>query len=101
VGCPSGCLHDKFPREASVFDPSTPHIIVVWNGDKIDRIPVVAPHGDFTQSSPLELTSDEVISLVQGFLSGKGFTSPGLSLRIHSRDASTEYVLLRFYLYMH
>jgi hypothetical protein len=97
VGCPSGCPRDKFPREASVFDPPTPHIVVVWDGDKIDKIPIVAPQGEFAQSIPLKLTSDEVISLVQEFLSTKEFTLPSLSLRIHSRDASTEYVL-RFHL---
>src|SRR5438477_7554761 len=37
VGCPSGCPRDKFPREAAVFDPPTPHIVVVWDGDKIDK----------------------------------------------------------------
>ena len=89
VGCPSGCPRDKFPREASVFDTPTPHIIVVWDGDKIDKIPIPAPQGEDT---PLKLSSDEVIRLVQQFLISRRFALPGLSLRIHSRNPVTEYV---------
>jgi hypothetical protein len=92
VGCPSGCPRDKFPREASVFDPPTPHIIIVWDGDKIDKIPIAAPQDEFTQHTPLKLTSDEVIRLVREFLSSKQFALPGLALRIHSRDPVAEYV---------
>ena len=91
TSCPSGCPQGTFPREAAIFDRPTPHIIVAWDGDKIDYIPIPAPQGDFAQSGPLRLSSEEVVSLVRKFLSGKGFALPGLFLRIHLRDAVTEY----------
>jgi hypothetical protein len=91
ASCPSGCSPGTFPREAVIFDPPTPHLIVAWDGDKIDYVPIPAPQGGFPQSAPLQLTSDEVISLIREFLSSKGFALPGLFLRIHLRDAMTEY----------
>ena len=91
ASCPSGCPRGTFPREAAIFDPPTPHIIVAWDGDKIDYVPIPAPQGGFAQSTPLRLTSDEVVTLIRNFLSSKGFALPGLFLRIHSRDATTEY----------
>ena len=91
ASCPSGCPPGTFPREAAICDRPTPHIILAWDGDKIDYVPIPAPEGGFTQGTPLRLTSDEVVNLVRNYLSGKGFASPGLSLRIHSRDAVTEY----------
>ena len=89
TSCPSGCPSSKFPREAALFDP-TPRIIVAWDGDKIDYVPIPAQSG-LAQSTPLRLTSDEAVSLIRKFLSSKGFALPGLFLRIHSRDALTEY----------
>ena len=89
TSCPSGCPSSKFPREAALFDP-TPRIIVAWDGDKIDYVPSPAQSG-LAQSPPLRLTSDEAVSLIRKFLSSKGFALPGLFLRIHSRDALTEY----------
>jgi len=80
-----------FPREAAIFDLPTPHIIVAWDGDKIDYVPIPVPQGGFAQGALLRLTSDEVVSLIRNFLSSKGFALPGLFLRIHSRDAITEY----------
>jgi hypothetical protein len=98
TSCPSGCARNLFPREAAIFDPPTPHIVVTWDGDKIDKILIPTPQGGFPQGMPLQLTSDEVVSLIQIFLTAKGFVLPGLSLRIHSRDAVAEYVTthLRF-----
>jgi len=90
TSCPSGCPSSMFPREAALFDP-TPRIVVAWDGDKIDYVPVPAQCG-LAQSAPLRLTSDEAVSLIRQFLSSKGFAFPGLFLRIHSRDAVTEYV---------
>ena len=90
ASCPSGCPRGTFPREAAIFDPPTPHIIVAWDGDKIDYVPIPAQSG-LAQSTPLRLTSDEAVSLIRKFLSSKGFALPGLFLRIHSRDALTEY----------
>jgi hypothetical protein len=94
AGCPSGCAREKYPREASIFDPSTPQIILAWDGDKIDMIPLPAPQGEVTPGTPIQLTSDEVIHLVREFLSSRQFALPGLSLRIHSRNPVAEYVLL-------
>jgi hypothetical protein len=92
ASCPSGCPRSTFPREATIFDPPTPRIIVAWDGDKIDYVPIPAQTG-FTHSTPLRLTSDEVVDLIRKFLFSKGFALPGLFLRIHSRDPLTEYVL--------
>jgi hypothetical protein len=39
----------------------------------------------------VSLTSEEVVGLVQEFLSMKEFVLGGLSMRIHSRNALTEY----------
>jgi len=90
ASCPSGCPRAMFPREPIIFDRPTPHIVVAWDGDKIDYVPIPAPRGGVAQSAPLRLTSDEVVDLIRNFLSGKGFALPGLFMRIHSRDATTE-----------
>ena len=90
TSCPSGCPRAMFPREPVIFDRPTPHIIVAWDGDKIDYVPIPAPQGGIAQSAPLQLTSDEVVDLIRNFLSSKGFVLPGLFMRIHSRDAMTE-----------
>jgi len=96
ASCPSGCSPGTFPREAAIFDRPTPHLIVAWDGNKIDYIPIP---GGLVQSAPLRLTSDEVVNLIRNFLSSKGFSIPGLFLRIHSRDATTEYdFFFRIYL---
>ena len=87
--CPSGCPSSTFPREAALFD-ATPRIIVAWDGNKIDYVPI-PPQSGLTQNTPLRLTSDEAVGLIRKFLSSKGFALPGLFLRIHSRDALTEY----------
>ena len=100
ASCPSGCPSGTFPREAAIFDRPTPHIIVAWDGDKIDYVPIPAPQGGFAQSAPLRLTSEEVVSLIRKFLSSKGFASPGLFLRIHLRDPVTEYDFVPIYLRM-
>jgi hypothetical protein len=94
LGCPSGCPRDLFPREAVVFDTPKPHIIIVWDGDKIDKVPIPITHENITLSMRQRLTSDKVLDLVRIFLSGKGVLLPGLSLRIHSRGPITGYVSL-------
>ena len=93
ANCPSGCPLSTFPREAAIFGPPTPRIIVAWDGDKIDYVPIPAPQDGFSQTGPLRLSSDEVVSLIRNFLSSKGFAVPGLFLRIHKRDPITEYAL--------
>jgi hypothetical protein len=90
ASCPSGCPRTMFPREPVIFDRPTPHIVVAWDGDKIDYVPIPAPEGGFAQNAPLQLTSDEVTDLIRNFLSSKGFALPGLFMRIHSRDPMTE-----------
>ena len=79
-----------FPRESVIFDRPTPHIVVAWDGDKIDYVPIPAPQGGVAKSALLRLTSDEVVDLIRNFLSSKGLALPGLFMRIHSRDATTE-----------
>jgi len=92
MGCPSGCLRELFPREAVVFDTPKPHIIIVWDGDKIDKVPIPVTQETIAPSMRQRLASNKVLDLVRIFLSGKGVFLPGLSLRIHSRDPTTEYV---------
>lgn len=91
ASCPSGCPRGRFPHEPVIFDRPTPHIVVAWDGNKIDYVPIPAPQDGFAQSAPLRLTSNEVVHLIRKFLSSKGFALPGLFMRIHSRDAVTEY----------
>jgi hypothetical protein len=91
ASCPSGCPRGTFPREPVIFDRPTPHIVVAWDGDKIDYVPIPPPQGGFSQGVPLRLTSDEVVDLIRNFLSSKDFALPGLFMRIHYRDAMTEY----------
>lgn len=93
TGCPSGCPSAKFPKEAAVFDVAEPHIVVVWDGDNIDKIAIPVPPEGFPQNTSFTLPTDVILSLVREFLSGKFFALPGLSLRIHSRDPRTEYGL--------
>jgi hypothetical protein len=90
ASCPSGCPRDQFPREAAVFDPRVPHIIVVWDGIKIDKVPIPMSQVNAHRDTPLRLTSEEVLGLVRNFLSTKGSISPSLFMRIHSRDPVTE-----------
>jgi hypothetical protein len=90
TGCPSGCRPEKFPREAMAFDSTDPHLIVVWGGDKINKVPVDIPERE-REGNLVHLTSEEVTGLVQEFLSTKNFVLGGLSMRIHSRNALTEY----------
>jgi len=72
-----------------------PHLIVVWDGDKIDKVPVPVPDVPVGEGEGnlnlVRLTSEEVVGLVQEFLSMKKFVLGGLSMRIHSRNALTEY----------
>lgn len=78
-----------------MFGFTNPHLTVVWDGDKIDKVPVPIP--DVTvgegegNTNLVRLTSEEVVGLVQEFLSMKKFVLGGLSMRIHSRNALTEY----------
>jgi hypothetical protein len=92
LSCPSGCPRDLFPREAVVFDTPKPHIIIVWDGYKIDKLPIPITQENITLSMRQRLASNKVLDLVRSFLSDKGVLLPGLSLRIHSRDPATEYV---------
>ncbi|GLB39236.1 hypothetical protein LshimejAT787_0603980 [Lyophyllum shimeji] len=91
VGCPSGCSLMNVHREAIPFDHHLPSIILVWDGDKIDRIPI--PLIYLPASGTLSrLTSDVVFNLVEEFLAARFSQLGGLSLRIHARDPATETV---------
>jgi hypothetical protein len=95
-GCPSGCPSNKFPREAVTFDVTVPHITLVWDGDRIDKVPVPVPVNGWEKGKMISMTSEEVVGVVRAFLEMKGFVKLGLSLRIHSRDPGTEYVLQHY-----
>src|SRR4051812_19895725 len=94
TGCPSGC--PRVSREAFVFDMPTPHITVLWDGDKIDKIAVPEVHRTNSRTL-LRLSVAEVTRLVEELLSSKGYVQPGLSMRIHSRDAISEYAFRRLH----
>ncbi|PVF99226.1 hypothetical protein CPB86DRAFT_315970 [Serendipita vermifera] len=89
AGCPSGCPQDKFPREDVIFDSPKRHLVIVWDSDRIDHIPI--PDG-YPEDGPIQISTREVINLVEEFLKSTGRTFSGLSLKIHSRDAVTESV---------
>ena len=89
VGCPSGCSVTTVHRESLSFDPdlTNPYIIVAWDGDKINKVPVP----QFSNSDQLQsMTTTAVLDLVQEFLISMSLNLEGLSVRIHSRDASME-----------
>lgn len=89
VGCPSGCPRGNIQREAVPFDQDCPSVIVVWDGDKIDRIPVPPVYLQ-ADNTMLNLRTDAVLSLVERFLIEKKVELDELSVRIHGRDAITE-----------
>jgi hypothetical protein len=89
VGCPSGCSITTVHRESLSFDQdlANPYIIVVWDGDKMNEVPVP----QFSNSDDLQtMTTTAILALVEEFLTTMGYCLEGLSARIHSRDASTE-----------
>jgi hypothetical protein len=67
---------------------SDPHLIVVWDGDKVDKIPVPSS----TDGSLITLSTEAVIALVETFLEERQSALPGLSLRVHFRDPVAECV---------
>lgn len=72
---------------------TVPHITIVWDGDTIDKI-TLPRSSEYKVDTRFVVSVDKIKELVEEFLSSKGYSSPGLSLRIHSRDAVTEYVLI-------
>ncbi|KAJ7714801.1 hypothetical protein B0H16DRAFT_514129 [Mycena metata] len=92
-GCPSGCPVAKFPREATVFGHSEPHLVVVWNGDQIENISLPFSMNGVSRDALVTMTTDAVIALVEKFLEQQSFARSGLSLRIHSRDPVAETVI--------
>lgn len=84
--CPTGCPIEKVHREPTEFNAQEPHLTLVWSGDRVEKIPILkARSGDF-----ITLSTDEVISIVQAFLTKNDSKVPGLSLRIYSRDPVAE-----------
>ncbi|TFK70123.1 hypothetical protein BDN72DRAFT_896704 [Pluteus cervinus] len=88
VGCPSGCPQEVFPRESTVFDSQGPHLVLVWDGDKVAIIPVLPSYvrADFR----IRLESKTVVDLVKEHLVTQGYGIRGLTLRIHERDPVSE-----------
>ncbi|SJL07961.1 uncharacterized protein ARMOST_11319 [Armillaria ostoyae] len=91
-GCPSGCSVDRYPRESAIFDTSERHIIIAYDGDRIERIPIPLTAG--TIDSVIQLSTKDIIAFVEDFLSGKDYKRSGLSMRIHYRNPVTEYTRL-------
>ncbi|KAJ6627692.1 hypothetical protein B0H10DRAFT_1905503 [Mycena sp. CBHHK59/15] len=93
AGCPSGCPAEQFPREPAALDMRARHLVIAWDGDRIDRIdvPVWASAG-VAGGNALRLTTDAVVTIVEDFLERQDFARPGLSLRIHFRDPVSEAV---------
>jgi hypothetical protein len=86
--CASGCPTARIQREPVEFNRDVPHLTLVWSGDRVSNIPVSSAA---IGSEPfITLSTEEVITMVEGFLTENGMSQPGLSLRIHSRDPVTE-----------
>ena len=62
-------------------------------------MPVPDVHAGEGEGNLVRLTSEEVMGLVQEFLSAKEFVLGGLSMRIHSRNPLTEYFFLSLSLF--
>ncbi|KAJ7125758.1 hypothetical protein C8R43DRAFT_1135085 [Mycena crocata] len=92
LGCPSGCPTATFPREPTAFDRNDSHLIIAWDGDKIDRIPISFTIDGVTRDSIITMTTDAVISMVEHFLEHHKAARPGLELLIHLRDPVAETV---------
>ncbi|KAK0457420.1 uncharacterized protein EV420DRAFT_1548064 [Desarmillaria tabescens] len=87
-GCPSGCSAERYPREPTIFDTSERHIVIAYDGDRIERIPIPLTAG--TIDSVIQLPTNDIVALVENFLSQKDYERSGLSIRIHSRNPVTE-----------
>ncbi|KAJ7021307.1 hypothetical protein C8F04DRAFT_1141408 [Mycena alexandri] len=93
ISCPSGCAVARFPREAADFQDFKPHLVLTWDGDKIDRIPIPFHMDGVSRVEATTIVStDAVMMLVESFLQDRGFVRSELLLRVHSRDAVTESV---------
>ncbi|KAJ7472963.1 hypothetical protein B0H11DRAFT_1345488 [Mycena galericulata] len=91
LNCPSGCAAQRFPREAVDLGMSEPHLTIVWDGDRIDKIPITFYKNGVSRDS-ITLSTDATIEIVERFLEDHQFALAGLSLRIHFRDPMTETV---------
>ncbi|KAJ6518100.1 hypothetical protein C8R47DRAFT_1086007, partial [Mycena vitilis] len=94
AGCPSGCPSVRFPQEATIFDDGDARIVIAWNGDRIDSIPLLPSIEGSSQDPVITMSTDSVILAVERFLEDHDFVRCGLALRLHARNASTE--TLRF-----
>ncbi|KAG6886551.1 hypothetical protein C0992_003430 [Termitomyces sp. T32_za158] len=89
--CPSGCPSSTVHREAVPFGQEVPSITVIWDGDKIEHVPV-PPEFTGIAGQMLYLNTEFVINLVGEYLRAKSVDLSELSLRIHARDPQTETV---------
>ncbi|KAJ7728334.1 hypothetical protein B0H16DRAFT_242968 [Mycena metata] len=95
TSCPSGCAVARFPREAVDFQNIKPHLVLAWDGVKIDRIPIPFPMDGVSRVEATTIVStDAVVMLVEIFFQDHNFVRSDLLLRVHSRDAVTESVKL-------
>ncbi|KAG6918190.1 hypothetical protein DXG01_015978 [Tephrocybe rancida] len=88
-GCPSGCPSSSVHREAVPFDQDVPTITLVWDGDKIERLPI-PPNFTAALGSMQYLGTGAVISTVKSFLETKSLNLSALSLRIHARAPDSD-----------
>ncbi|KAJ6627690.1 hypothetical protein B0H10DRAFT_2210207 [Mycena sp. CBHHK59/15] len=75
---------------APILDINDAHLILAWDGDRIDRIPVPLPQERLAGHRGAILATDTIVKIVEDFLERQDFALCGLSLRIHSRDPVTE-----------
>ncbi|KAF8638721.1 hypothetical protein AX16_010444 [Volvariella volvacea WC 439] len=90
TGCPRGCRKELYPGDPVSFTEPTPHILLIWDGDRIDRLTVSDHYRSDTALFKLPTTS--VQGIVEHFLRSKGYEAPGICMRIHNRDPVTETV---------
>lgn len=91
-GCPSGCSVDRYLRESAIFGTSERCIIIAYDGDRVERIPI--PLTAWTVDLVFQLSTKDIITFVESFLSGKDYERSGLSMRIHYRNPVTEFTRL-------
>lgn len=66
---------------------------MAWGGEHIDQVPLSSKEPQSGRPW-LEYSTEEVVETVKDFLLEHDVSLRGLSIRIHSRDPVTEYVIL-------
>ncbi|KAG6844814.1 hypothetical protein H0H87_003481 [Tephrocybe sp. NHM501043] len=90
-GCPSGCSAATTHREPIPFDQDAPTITLVWDADRIERLPIPSHFLD-VPGSMQNIPTEVLVSIVESFLKTQSVDLNGLSLRLHGRDPNSEIV---------